>query len=184
MNDDIISDDELVAKLRNPESRNYGFNLLVRKYQERLYWHIRKMVIDHEDADDLLQDTFIKIFNNLEKFRGDSMLFTWVYKIASNTCLSHLSSKRRRFFIPLHDVAAELSSKLESSSYIDGEAVQLKLHKALLQLPDKQRMVFNMKYYDEMKYEEIAEITETSVGALKANYHHAVKKIENLLKED
>lgn len=179
-----MNDKDLLLKLRDPETRNYGFNLMVREYQQRIYWHIRKMVIDHDDADDLVQEVFVKIWKNLDKFREDSQLYTWVYKIATNECLNHLRKKKNRFFIPIHDVQNELTQKIDSSGYIDGDEIQLKLQKALLKLPDKQRLVFNMKYFDEMKYQEISEITDTSVGSLKASYHHAVKKIEKIIKHD
>jgi RNA polymerase sigma factor (sigma-70 family) len=179
-----LEDKELLEKFQNEESRNYAFNLLIRKYQQRVYGHIRKMVIDHDDANDLTQDVFIKVWNNLLDFREHSQLFTWIYRIATNECLSFLKKKRRKFFLPINDVEKELGDKLESSSYIEGDAIQLKLQKALLLLPEKQRLVFNMKYYDDMKYEEISEILGTSVGGLKASYHLAVKKIETFLKED
>jgi RNA polymerase sigma-70 factor (ECF subfamily) len=179
-----LEDKELLSKIRNPETRNYGFNLLVREYQKRVYWHVRKMVIDHEDANDLTQEIFIKIHRHIDKFREDAQLFTWIYRIATNACLSFLEKKKRRFFLPIGDVEGELTSKLEHSPGISGDEVQLKLQKALLKLPDKQRMVFNMKYFDELSYEQISEITDTSVGALKASYHHAVKKIEIFLSND
>lgn len=173
----------MLEKLRHPDSKNYGFNLLVRIYQQKIYWHIRKMVIDHDDADDLTQEVFIKIHKHIDSFRQDSQLYTWIYRIATNECLNFLQRKKRRFFLPIGDVESELAGKLASSPYVSGDEVQLKLQKALLKLPDKQRLVFNMKYFDDLSYEEISEITTTSVGALKASYHHAVKKIENLLKE-
>jgi RNA polymerase sigma factor (sigma-70 family) len=183
-----MEDQELLEKIQysegSPESKNYAFNLLVRKYQQKIYWHIRKMVIDHDDANDLTQETFIKVWNNLASFRGDSKLYTWIYRIATNECLTFLSKKKRRFFLPIGDVEAELIGKLDNSPLVDGDAIQLKLQKALLKLPDKQRLVFNMKYYDELKYEEISEILGTSVGALKASYHLAVKKIEDFVSKD
>ncbi len=179
-----MEDKYLLEKIRNSDSRNYGFNLLVRDYQERIYWHIRKMVIDHDDADDLVQEVFIKVWKGIDKFREDASLFTWIYKIATNECLTFLTKKKRRFFLPLTDVESELATKVDTNSQLDGNDIQLKLQKALLKLPDKQRLVFNMKYFDEMKYEEIALITETSVGALKASYHHAVKKIEEIITHD
>ncbi len=179
-----MEDKELLEKFANPESRNLAFNQLVRKYQQKIYWHIRKMVIDHEDADDLTQEVFIKVWKNLENFRQDAQLYTWLYRIATNECLTFLSSKKRKFFLPINDVASELAEKIDSSPDIAGDEIQIKLQKALLRLPDKQRLVFNMKYYDEMKYEEMSEILGTSVGALKASYHHAVKKIEEFLKQD
>ena len=179
-----MEDKDLIEKIQNPDTRNYGFNLLVRQYQERIYWHVRKMVIDHDDSDDLVQDIFIKVWKNLDKFLEDSKLYTWIYRIATNECLNFLNNKKNKFFLPINDVAAELSNKIDSGGHISGDEIQLKLQKALLTLPAKQRLVFNMKYFDEMKFTEIAEITETSVGALKASYHLAVKKIEENLKID
>jgi len=176
-----LEDSELIEKLKNEDTRNYAFNLLVRKYQERIYWHIRKMVINHDDSDDLVQEVFVKVWKYLDKFRGDSQLYTWIYRIATNECLSFLKKKKKRFFLPLVDVEKELVDHIDSGHHYSGDEVQIKLQKALLKLPDKQRLVFNMKYFDDMKYEQIAEITETSVGALKASYHHAVKKIEEIL---
>jgi RNA polymerase sigma factor (sigma-70 family) len=178
-----LEDKDLLDKIRNPETLNYGFNLLVRTYQQRIYWHVRKMVIDHDDADDITQDIFIKIHKAIGNFREDSQLFTWIYRIATNECLSFLTKKRRKFFLPLEDVGKELSAKVETSSGIGGDEIQIKLQKALLTLPDKQRLVFNMKYFDDLPYEQISQITRTSVGALKASYHHAVKKIEDYLTE-
>lgn len=142
------------------------------------------MVIDHDDANDLVQDIFIKIWKNLDSFRKDSKLYTWIYRIATNETLNFLSKKKKRFFLPINDVAAELENKLDQGVLIDGDMVQLKLQKALLKLPEKQRLVFNMKYFENMKFDEISEITHTSVGALKASYHHAVKKIEEFVKLD
>ncbi|WP_347158467.1 RNA polymerase sigma factor [Pontibacter chitinilyticus] len=179
-----MEDKELLEKFARPESRNLAFNQLVRKYQQKVYWHIRKMVIDHDDADDLTQDVFIKVWKGLENFRQDAQLYTWIYRIATNECLTFLSSKKRKFFLPINDVAAELAQKLEASPDVAGDEIQLKLQKAILRLPDKQRLVFNMKYFDEMKYEEMSEILGTSVGALKASYHLAVKKIEDFLTQD
>lgn len=176
-----MEDKDLLEKIRNPETLNYGFNLLVRAYQQRVYSHVRKMVIDHDDADDVTQEVFIKIHKYIGNFREDSQLFTWIYKIATNECLSFLQRKKRRFFLPIGDVAGELSAKLDSQPGLSGDEIQLKLQKALLQLPDKQRLVFNMKYYEDLTYEQISEITNTSVGALKASYHHAVKKIEEFV---
>lgn len=174
----------IVEKIQNEETRTYGFNLLVREYQERIYWHVRKMVIDHDDADDLVQEIFVKVWKNLSKFRADSKLYTWVYRIATNECLNFLKKKKQRYFLPIHDLEGELLEKLTASFDPSGEEVQLKLQQALLKLPDKQRMVFNMKYFDEMKFSEIAAITNTSEGALKASYHHAVKKVEHFINSD
>jgi RNA polymerase sigma factor (sigma-70 family) len=176
-----LEDKDLLDKIRNPETRNYGFNMLVRTYQQRVYGHVRKMVIDHDDADDVTQEVFIKIHKYIEGFREDSQLFTWIYRIATNECLSFLQQKKRRFFLPIGDVEGELRGKLDNSPDFDGDEIQLKLQKALLRLPDKQRLVFNMKYYEDFTYEQMSEITKTSVGALKASYHHAVKKIEEFV---
>lgn len=179
-----MEDKELLEKFLNPDSRNYAYNLLVRKYQQKIYWHIRKMVIDHDDANDVTQDVFIKVWKSLENFRNDSQLFTWIYRIATNECLNFLAKKRRRFFLPIHDVEGELAGKLESSDMISGDEIQMKLQKAILKLPEKQRLVFNMKYYDELTYEQMSEVLGTSIGALKASYHLATKKIENFIQRD
>lgn len=176
-------DNDILKRFRDPSSRNLAFSELVNCYQERLYWHIRRIVIDHDDADDVLQNTFIKAFKNLDRFREDSQLYTWLYRIATNESISFLKSKRRNIFVSLDDVSYALSSKLEADPQLSGDAIQMKLQKAILTLPTKQRMVFNMKYFDEMKYEDMAEVTGTSVGALKASYHHAVKKIEVYMKQ-
>ena len=177
-----MEDEELLSKLRNPETRNYGFNLLVRKYQQKIYWLVRKMVISHDDADDLTQDVFIKVHKHLHTFRQDSQLYTWIYRIATNECLNFLQRKKRRFFMPIGDLQGELAAKLVASPHITGDEIQIRLQKALLTLPDKQRLVFNMKYFEELKYREISDILGTSEGALKASYHIAVKKIEDFLK--
>lgn len=173
---------EILKKIKDPASRDLGFNQLVVAYQQRLYWHIRKMVIDHDDTDDLLQEVFIKVWKNIEKFREDSNLYTWMYKIATNECLNFLKRKKDKFKVPMEDVNKELYGQLDNSPHISGSAVQMKLQKALLRLPDKQRLVFNMKYFEDMKYDDISKITETSVGSLKASYHIAVKKIEEYIK--
>jgi len=178
-----ISDREILDRFANVKTRNDAFNVLVRQYQQRLYWHIRKMVLDHDDADDILQNTFIKAFKALDNFREDSKIYTWLYKIATNECITFLNNKKKRFFVPMVDVEYQLSQNLETDTYFSGDRIQMKLQQALLTLPDKQRLVFNMKYFDDLKYEEISEILGTSVGALKASYHHAVKKIEDFIKQ-
>ena len=178
------SDKELLDQFRDEQSRNYAFNLIVRKYQQKLYWHVRKIVIDHDDANDILQNTFIKSWKSLESFREEANLYTWLYRIATNESLTFLKQKRTRFFLPIADITDDLRASLNNDSNWSGDKIQKKLQEALLTLPDKQRIIFNMKYFDEMKYEEISEILGTSVGALKASYHIAVKKIENFLKED
>jgi len=169
---------------KQEDTRSYAFNLIVRKYQERLYWHIRKIVVSHNDTDDVIQNTFLKVWKALDGFREDSQLFTWLYRIATNEALTFLKKKRNRLFLPLVDVEQQLISTLESSPTLNGDEIKIRLQKAILTLPEKQRIVFNMKYFDELKYEEISEILGTSVGALKASYHHAVKKIEKLMEDD
>ncbi|MCB0756156.1 MAG: RNA polymerase sigma factor, partial [Flavobacteriales bacterium] len=148
------NDKELIREFRDPKSRNFAFSKLVNTYQERLYWHIRRIVIDHDDADDVLQNTFIKVFKNLNNFREDSQLFTWLYRIATNESISFLKKQRKHIFVSMDDVAHSLSSKLEADPQLSGDAIQLKLQQAILKLPNKQRLVFNMKYFEEMKYEE------------------------------
>ena len=175
------SDKELLQKFKNEATCSYAFNLLIRKYQKKIYRHVRRIVIDHDDANDVVQNVFIKVWKGLGNFRADSKLFTWLYKIATNEALTFLNQKRTVFFIPVADVENQLSYSLEYDDSFRGDEIQLKLQKAVLTLPAKQRVVFNMRYYDEMKYEEMSEILNTSVGALKASYHHAVKKIEKYL---
>jgi RNA polymerase sigma factor (sigma-70 family) len=179
-----LTDPELLAKIKNPETSSYGFNLLVREYQRRVYGIVRKMVIDHDDANDVTQEVFIKIHKSIGNFREDSQLFTWIYRIATNECLTFLNKKKRRFFLPLEDVTGQLSAALDQNETLTGDEIQIKLQKAILTLPDKQRLVFNMKYFEDLSYEQMAEVTNTSVGALKASYHHAVKKIEESLSHD
>src|ERR1700761_9270964 len=176
-----VDDAEILRKFQDEKPRNEAFSLLLKKYQQKLYWHIRRMVIDHDDADDVVQDTFIKIWKNLPGFRNDAQLYTWMYRIATNECITFLNKKKQKNNIPLDDVNYELAETLADSTYFNGEKAQKKLQEALLTLPDKQRLVFNMKYYEDMKYDEISEVLGTSVGALKASYHLAVKKIEAIL---
>ena len=166
---------------RAPETRSRALEQLIAKYQKRLYWHIRKIVISHDDADDVLQNTFIKVWRGLADFREQSALFTWMYRIATNEALGFLRQKQRRMTTSIHPIEQTLAASLESDRYFSGDAIQLKLQQAILSLPEKQRLVFNMRYYDEMPYDQMSEILETSVGALKASYHIAAKKIESLL---
>lgn len=179
-----ITDDKILEMCRNPESGNYGFNLLVRKYQKQVYYQIRRMVMDHDDANDLVQETFIKVWKKLDQFRGESKLYTWIYRIATNETLSFLNKKQKKLLLPISDYTNQLAKNLEDDNYFTGDEIQQKLQKAILSLPAKQRLVFNMKYFDEMKYEEMSEVLGTSVGALKASYHIAVKKIEHFLKDN
>ena len=180
----LIEDKDLIKGFSDPDKKQFTFSLLVRKYQQRIYWHIRRIVVSHEDADDLTQEVFIKVWKNLHQFRQDSQLFTWIYRIATNECLYFLSKKKKKYFLPIVNVEKELLSKLESDVYIEADEIQLKLQKAILSLPEKQRLVFNMKYFDELKYEEISSILGTSVGALKASYHLAYKKITEYLNKN
>jgi len=174
--------DEEILSLFN-DNPNYAFNLLVNKFQKQVYWHVRRIVIDHDDANDVVQNTFVKIWRNLGNFRNESKLYTWIYRIATNESITFLKQKRSFMFIPLLNVEKELSSKIDDPHFFKGDEIQKKLQKAILRLPEKQRIVFNMKYYENIKYEDMAEILGTSVGALKASYHIAVKKIEKFLSE-
>ncbi len=178
------TDKELISIYLEGSNPNYAFNLIVKKYQEKLYWHIRKILISHDDTDDTLQNTFIRVFEALPKFREDSSLYTWLYRIATNEALTYLKKRKTRNFLSMNDMDSTLEKTLESDPYTDGDHIQMKLQKAILRLPEKQRLVFNLKYFEEMKYEEMSEILDTSVGALKASYHHAVKKIEQFFNND
>ena len=171
----------LVHALQNPATQEAGFKILIKEYQQPLYWHIRKIVFDHEDADDVLQNTYIKVFKNIKSFRGESKLFSWMYRIATNEALTFIKQKSRKLGLSLNEFNEKQVNQLEADVYFEGDAIALKLQLAVANLPEKQRLVFNLKYYEELKYDEISEILETSVGALKASYHHAVKKIKNEL---
>ena len=175
------TDSELLEKFRNDANPNYAFNLLVKKYKQKVYYHIRRMVIDHDDANDVTQNTFIKAWKGLSNFREDSKLFTWLYRIATNEALSFLKKKRTVLMVPIVNVERQLADKLVYDPLIKADQLQMRLQKAILSLPEKQRLVFNMRYYDEMKYDDMSAILGTSVGALKASYHHAVKKIEKYI---
>lgn len=174
----------LVEKLREPDSREAAFRELVVHYQERLYWHIRRIVLNHDDTDDVLQETFIKVFRNIDGFKGDSKLYSWMYRIATNEALSFLKRNSKIQGVDDGELQEHLIQRLTSDPYFDGDQAELELQKALAALPEKQRLVFNMKYFEEMKYDQMSEVLETSVGALKASYHLAVKKIKKYLKED
>lgn len=172
-----IDEKQLVADLQTPSKAKAAFDMLMRAYGEQVYWQIRKMVNSHDDANDLLQNCFIKTWKNIHNFRGDAKLSTWLYKIAVNESINFLNKERQRQGMTQEGDDTFLLQNVESDEYFDGDALQLELQKAIMQLPEKQRIVFNMRYYDEMKYEEMSEILGTSVGALKASYHHAVKKV-------
>ncbi|MFY0252603.1 RNA polymerase sigma factor [Chitinophaga sp. 30R24] len=180
----VSQDDKtLMALYRAPDTKEKGFTLIIRKYQERLYWHIRRMVVDHDDANDVLQNVFIKVWKNLENFREDAQLYTWMYKIATNESLTFLEQQKRKTAVSLSEVESGLSNKLRADPQFDPNKLEWKLQNAILSLPDKQRLVFNLRYYDEMPYEEMSKVLDTSEGALKASYHHAVKKIEEFIRK-
>ena len=176
------TDEEIVSMFANPLMQTAAFELILDKYQKKTYWHIRRIVISHDDADDVLQNTFIKIWENLSKFREDSKLYTWIYRIATNEALLFLQKKKHNVNISMEAVEFELIDKINENNHFNGDQIELKLQQAILTLPNKQRLVFNMKYYEDMKYEDMKDILNTSVGALKASYFHAVKKIEEYIK--
>ncbi len=173
-----LSDEEILALFRDASSKHHAFNMLVRKYQRRLYGFIRRMVTDPDETKDVLQNTFLKAWNGLDRFRADSQLFSWLYRIAHNESITHLNRMRRGIFTRDELVLSRLTGTLDSSEHFNGDMIQRKLQQAVMRLPAKQRAVFTMKYFEEMKYEEMSTITGTSVGALKASYHIATKKIE------
>jgi len=177
-------DSEIIKGFMVQGKQEKAFNELVLKYQERLYWQIRKIVLDHDDADDVLQNTMVKVWKSLANFRSDSELYTWLYRIATNEALSFLKQKKKKTFAPWVDAEEQMVERLVADPWFQGDEIQLKLQAAILRLPEKQRIVFNMKYFDQVKYEDMSKILGTSVGALKASYHHAVKKIESMLKDD
>lgn len=171
-----------IETLTNPKTQNEAFKKLIQHYQKPLYFHIRNIVLNHDDADDVLQNTFIKVFSNISNFKGESKLYSWIYRIATNESLTFIEQRARKQGISNEDVQQKAIQKLESDVYFEGDAIRIKLQKAIATLPEKQQLVFKMKYFEEMKYENMSEILDTSVGALKASYHHAVKKIEEYLK--
>ena len=176
-----LQDSELLLQYRNPATREAGYTAIVKKYQEKLYWHIRRLVIDHDDASDVLQNVFIRVWKGLENFREDSQLYTWLYRIASNESLSFLEQKKRKAAISLSEVEAGLSNTIRADKNFDANKLEWKLQLAIQQLPEKQRIVFSLRYYEEMPYAEMSKVLETSEGALKASYHHAAKKIEEFI---
>jgi len=176
-------EEQIVQQLQSGKQTEKAFSELVQLYKERLYWHIRNIVKNHEDANDVLQNTFIKVFRYIKKFKGDSKLYSWMYRIATNESLTFLKKKARKLQISDQELQDHLIDNLESDVYFEGEKIQLQLQKALNTLPEKQREVFNMRYFQDLKYKEIAEILEVSEGACKSNYHHASKKIEEYLKQ-
>ena len=177
-----MTDQQILLLLQAEQSAEKGFKMLMQKYQERLYWHIRRMVLEHEDANDIIQNTFIKVFKGIKRFEGKSQLYTWLYRIATNEALTFLKKKQRKETVALDDESNRIN-KLQSDPYFDGQEATLLLQKALDRLPEKQRIVFNLRYFDEMSYKDMEQVLETSVGALKASFHHALKKVQAYLKE-
>lgn len=178
------SDKELLEMFAAPESRSRAFEYLVDKYSKRIYWAVRKIVVSHHDADDLVQDIFLKLWNALPTFRGDAGLYTWIYRIAVNESLSLLRRRKSHFFVSESDTSAQLLQISKEEGLADGDTITAAMERAILSLPTKQRVVFNLRYYDEMPYQEMSEVLGTSVGALKASYHHAVQKIEDALRSE
>ncbi|MDF4221965.1 RNA polymerase sigma factor [Maribacter sp. M208] len=180
----MIEEETLVIDLQTKSRQAQAFEVLVNTYKERLYWQIRSIVLNHDDADDVLQNTFIKVYKNIDGFKGDSKLFSWMYRIATNEALNFIKQRAKTQGVSDTDYQDKLVANLEADVYFEGDEIQLQLQKAIATLPEKQKLVFNMKYFQELKYEEISEILDTSVGGLKASYHLAVKKLEQYLKED
>lgn len=175
---------ELIKRLQSPNTRERAFKELLTLYKERLYWHIRKIVISHSDTDDILQNTFIKVYKNIDGFKGNSKLYSWLYRIATNESLTFLNKASKRLKISSEELQQQIIDNLEADIYFDGDEIQIQLQKAIATLPQKQQIVFNMKYFDGIKYSDMSEILDTSEGALKASYHLAIKKIEAYLKQD
>ena len=176
-----ISDTELLALFREAATKEKAFSILVKKYQERLYWHIRRMLVDHEDSNDVMQNVFIRVWNALANFREDAQLYTWLYRIATNECLTFIEQRKKKGTISINELESGLSNKIRADQGFDANKLEWKLQLAIQQLPEKQRVVFILRYYDEMTYEEMSKVLETSAGALKASYHHAAKKIEDFI---
>lgn len=177
----FLDDKDLLYQFKQPAEKERAFTGIIKKYQEKLYWHIRRIVVDHDDTNDILQNMFIKVWNSLENFREDSQLYTWLYRIATNECFTFLEQLKRRSAISLNDVEDGLINKIKADQNFDANKLEWKLQLAIQHLPEKQRIVFSLRYYDEMPYEEMSRVLETSEGALKASYHHAAKKIENYI---
>ena len=176
-----MTENNLIASLKNPNTINSAFKELLNQYKERLYWHVRKIVINHDDTDDVLQNIFIKIYRNINKFNGDSKLYSWMYRIATNEAITFINQRAKKNNSVTEEVQRSLINNLTSDEYFDGDEAQIKLLKAVATLPQKQQLVFNMKYFDAIKYKEMSEILDTSEGALKASFHIASKKIKEYL---
>ncbi|MEL7588222.1 MAG: RNA polymerase sigma factor [Prolixibacteraceae bacterium] len=180
----MTNDETLIAALKDENTSEDAFRVLVSTYKQRLYWHIRKIVLNHDDADDILQNTFVKVWRNMNTFRSESGLYTWLYRIATNESLTFLNQKKKKMFGTGEDITDYLVENIQNDPYFNGDDIQRKLQEAIARLPDKQRLVFNMRYFDELKYQDMEKILDTSAGALKASFHHAVKKIEEYLKSE
>jgi RNA polymerase sigma factor (sigma-70 family) len=178
---ELKTDTELLALFRESATREKAYTEIVKKYQERLYWHIRRMLVDHEDSNDVLQNVYIRVWNALAGFREDAQLYTWLYRIATNECLTFIEQKKKKASVSLSEVESGLSNKIRADKDFDANKLEWKLQLAIQQLPEKQRVVFMLRYYDEMPYEQMSQVLETSAGALKASYHHAAKKIEDFI---
>lgn len=178
----VLDDTELLIQFRNPVTKEKAYTAIIKKYQEKLYWHIRRMVVDHDDANDVLQNVLIRVWKGLENFREDSQLYTWLYRITSNECFSFLEQQKKRMAVSLSEVASVLRDKIKADQHFDANKLEWKLQLGIHQLPEKQKIVFQLRYYDEMPYEQMSQVLQTSEGALKASYHHAVKKIEDYIK--
>lgn len=179
-----MEEKDFIQKLLDPKTQNEAFQQLLLQYQKPLYNHIRNIVLNHDDTDDVLQNTFIKVFQNLKNFKGESKLFSWIYRIATNEAITFINQKAKKNGRTSEELQSKVVDNLQADVYFDGDAVQIKLQKAIHLLPEKQQLVFKMKYFEEIKYEDMSEILGTSVGALKASYHHAVKKIELYMTTD
>lgn len=175
------TDYELLRLFREPSTKESAYTILVKKYQEKLYWHVRRLVVSHEDANDVLQNVFIKVWGALENFREDSQLYTWLYRIATNESLSFLEQQKRKSAVDFDEVSEELGNKVRSDAYFDAHQLEWKLQLAIQQLPEKQRVVFSLRYFDDLSYADMSKVLDTSEGALKASYHHAAKKIEEFI---
>lgn len=176
-----VSDEELLEQFKYPATKEKAFEAIIKKYQEKLYWHVRRMVIDHDDANDVLQNMFIKVWKSLENFREESQLYTWLYRIATNESLTFLSNQKKRRSVSIDDEDNTLTNKLKSDTHFDANKLEWKLQLAIQSLPEKQKLVFSLRYYDEMPYDKMSKVLETSAGALKASYHHAAKKVEDYI---
>lgn len=178
----MVDEITLVEQLQDVQTKEQAFRVLIKQYKERLYWHIRRIVISHDDADDVLQNTFIKVFRGIDKFKQDSKLYSWMYRIATNESITFLNKRAKERNVDITEIKQDLVASLSSDDWFTGDEIQLILQKAIATLPEKQQLVFNMKYFSGMKYDEMSDVLDTSVGALKASYFHAVKKIEKYIK--